>query len=205
MFLSRMFHTVFFLMLVLFCSSALGQPKELCAELHPEAKHMTPPDEEGTSRSLKKPVEDFTGFASCFYQRYGGAFAAQDFRPCNSIPGISETDRLQCLFDEERPRPRKWCSTRFPASRYLDMWLQCTNEFSVLENRTPLEKTRPKTPIEMKQDEQDFIENASAAARDHYRACILQFTQQSAVVRQGCRDHARSSEKLLKLLGILKN
>ena len=200
MFLSRMLHTVSFLMLVLLCSSALGQPNELCANLHPEAKYMTPPDKEGTQRYLAKQVEDFSGFASCFDQRYGGAFAAQDFRPCNSIPGISQKDRLHCIVNKERPKPREWCSTRFSPRRHLDMWRQCMNEFFALEDMPLLEKTHPKTPLEMKQDEQDFVENASAVARDSYRACILQFTQQSAVQRQGCRDIARSHEELMDAL-----
>ena len=74
------------------------------------------------------------------------------------------------------------------------------NEFFALEDMPLLEKTHPKTLLEMKQDEQDFVENASAVARDSYRACILQFTQQSAVQRQGCRDIARSHEELMDAL-----
>ena len=90
------------------------QSEKYCVDLYPEAKYMTLPDEEGTSHWIDKKIEDFSGFASCFNQRYGGAFAAQDFRPCNSIPGISQKDRLHCIVNKERPKPREWCSTRSP-------------------------------------------------------------------------------------------
>ena len=186
---------------ILELAKAWGQPKELCAQLHPEAKYMTPPDAEGTQRWVKKPVEDFSGFASCFNQRYGGAFAAQDFRPCNSVPDITEAERLRCLFNEERPKPSQWCSERFSRKPDINpgMWTQCTNEFLMLDDMALLEQDRPKTAAEMEQDEQAFAENASARARHNYRACILQFSRPSAMTRQSCRDVARSSDDLQRL------
>lgn len=153
MFPPSILYIVYFLMLALFCTSVLGRPnEELCAELHPEAKYMTPPDEEGTRRWFAKQVEDFSGFASCFDKRYGGAFAAEDFRPCNSIPGVSEDDRVKCLAEkanEERLMPEQWCSTRFDSGRDYDMWLKCTNEFQALNDMPLLKRSRPKTPAEM--------------------------------------------------------
>lgn len=176
------------------------KPVQYCGRLHPEAQYMTAPDEDGTMYWMPKQVGDFADFASCFNQRYGGAFAPHDFRPCNSIPGISEDDRIKCLVDEERPVPRSWCGDVFNVNKNFDIWMRCTNEFRVLDNMRLVERSKPKTTAEMKQDEQDFMENASAYARDHYRACILQSPQRTDAVRQGCRDLARGSEKLSKSL-----
>ena len=186
-------------------AKASSEPHQLCIDLHPEAHYMAPPDEEGTMHFLDKQVADFEDFASCFNQRYGGAFAAQDFRPCNSIPGISETDRLECLFNEERPRPRQWCNKRFDYERKkrknaFDRWRHCTNEINVLSGLTRMEPDKPKTAVEMKQDERDFMENASAYARESYRGCILQLARQTDAARQSCRDFARGAAEVSKSL-----
>ena len=185
-----------------------SEPDQLCADLHPEAHYMTPPDKDGAIHFLDKQIADFAGFASCFNQRYGGVFAAHDFRPCNSIPGISETDRLECL-SEERPSPRQWCDEKFDYERKnerkiaFDRWRHCTNELNVLSGLARMEPNKPKTAAEMRRDEQDFMENASAYARDHYRACILQFARQTDTARQSCRDLSRGSEELSKMLNDL--
>ena len=178
------------------------EPEELCADLHPDAHYMTPPDEDGTVYWVPKEVADFANFASCFNQRYGGAFAPQDFRPCNSIPGLSEADRLDCVFNEERPSPRQWCNDKFDYGRKgaPASWRHCTNELYVLNGLPRTEPKQPKTAGEMRQDEREFMETASAYARRHYRACILQFAKPSNVARQSCRDLARGSEELSKKL-----
>ena len=178
------------------------QSEKYCADLYPEAKYMTPPDEEGTSHWIDKRIEDFSDFASCFHERYGGAFGAEDFRSCNSIPNVSETERAQCL-SEERPDPQQWCWERFfDNSRDVEMWRQCVNEFAALEDRDLLEPDIPKTPEEMRQDEEQFIANASSSLKDEYRSCILQMPRQTDEIRQQCRDFARGTVKLLKALRV---
>ena len=180
-------------------AKATRQADKLCAELHPEAKYMTPPDEEGTQRWFPKQVEDFAGFADCFHRRHGGAFAAEDFRPCNSIPGITETERFDCLLDDQRPNPRQWCSSKFDSDGDYDSWKQCTNELLALDSM-PLLTDREKTADEMREDEQDFLESASSEIRSHYRGCIAQFPRPNDKQRQFCRDNARFPEKLRELL-----
>ena len=117
-------------------------------------------------------------------------------------PGLSEADRLDCVFNEERPSPRQWCNDKFDYGRKgaPASWRHCTNELYVLNGLPRTEPKQPKTAGEMRQDEREFMETASAYARRHYRACILQFAKPSNVARQSCRDLARGSEELSKKL-----
>ena len=101
----------------------------LCTDLHPEANYMTPPDEEGAQHFLKKPRGDFVGVAACFNGRYGAELPVEAFWPCNSVPGLSEDERLACLSDDNRPELTfSTCGDKFDLRRDYAMWKRCTND-----------------------------------------------------------------------------
>ena len=124
---------------VLFCvfvPESVKSESKYCAELHPEAKYMTPPDSKGTRRWEKKPLKDFRNFAECFNRRFGTSLLPRDFRPCNSIPGLSERNRIKCI--KNKPRLMSWCFRR-----------GCADEISVLsEITTPQEIKKRKAQLD---------------------------------------------------------
>ena len=130
--------TILLAILVASVANVSSGPDQLCGNLHPEAKYMTPPDENGTMRWMPKDVADFVNFASCFNERYGANFAPEDFRPCNSIPGISEDDRFQCIFGERGNKARSnWCSDKFRRDHMhrkdIRILNQCWDEFNLMD------------------------------------------------------------------------
>ena len=147
----------------------------LCADLHPEANYMTPPDEEGTQHFLKKPRGDFVDVAACFNRRYGTELPVEAFWPCNSIPGLNEDERLACLSDGKRPELSfSTCGDRFDLRRDYAMWKRCTNDQYALM-RLGLTIDLPRITAAVIQHELDIVRHADEREVMECTARLLEF------------------------------
>lgn len=121
---------------------------DLCAELHPEARHVIRLDEPiidsdgdeiiGIRRRQKE--SDYEAFTSCFNRRYRAAITAREFLACYHVPKGDAIGRVTCYMEwDDRLITSEVCKELGIADDYNYFFSDCYNEFQVLSGREQMD------------------------------------------------------------------